>query len=148
MAFFYPRLVPGGVMVIDDVFHHARGPARAAEAFFAQQGIAPVYHVSFPYSVVLFKGEEADPDHRRAIDGNRYSFDLLRDLHELRAAVDQACQDLQDTPEDHAKAEALKDLLARSDHKSSDIYDYWSCLTRYWDDMDDPNPNARPLIEI
>ncbi len=48
LEFFYPRLAEGGIMVIDDFLHHARGPARAAETYFGQHGIAPVYHVSFP----------------------------------------------------------------------------------------------------
>ncbi|MEM0987914.1 MAG: TylF/MycF/NovP-related O-methyltransferase [Pseudomonadota bacterium] len=148
LEFFYPRLVDGGVMVIDDFFHHARGPARAAETYFAAQGLSPVYQISFPYSVVVFKGEEAGPGHHRAIDGNRYSFDLLRDLPQLRACVDEACIALQGAPVDLALAKKLKGILQGSGHNSADIYDYWSCLAPYWDDMDVTGAEGRPLIEI
>lgn len=148
LEFFYPRLVGGGILVIDDFFHHARGPARAAETFFTEQGISPIYHVSFPYSVVLFKGEQPSPDHRRSVDGNRYSFALLRALQQLRACVEEACADLKDVPDQLAAAEALRGILQRSAHNSADIYEYWSCMSRYWDDMDVPTSGRRPAIEL
>lgn len=148
LEFFYPRLVEGGVLVIDDLFHHARGPARAAETYFGSQGIAPVYHVSFPYSVVLFKGEAAETGHKRAIDGNCYSFALLRDLHQLRDCVEQACIELRGVPEELALAEQFRDLLLRRSQHSADIYAYWSSMSRYWDDMDVPVTENHPVIEL
>lgn len=52
-AFFYPRLVPGGVMVLDDYgFTSCPGAKSAADAFFADKP-EPLLHLSTSQAIVL-----------------------------------------------------------------------------------------------
>ncbi len=135
----WPRIVRGGILAIDDFFHHAQGPARAAGDFFRRLGVRPWYHVSFPYSVLVVKGEEPPPGLRRALDGNFYSLDLLRRDPLLRVALEDSAERLaQRGPSRSATNAALLRELLRSEHadRSGDIYDYWRALEDYWDDMD------------
>lgn len=147
----FPSLVEGGFLVIDDFFHHSQGPARAAAAYFSAIGYAPLYHVSFPYSVVVVKGETCPASQHRAIDGNRYSLDFLRSgtvfrealLHSLRRAQTSGAA----RPADNAQC--LYDLLepGRPD-TSADIYEYWRSLSDFWDAADAAHPEGRGPITL
>jgi FKBP-type peptidyl-prolyl cis-trans isomerase 2 len=141
----YDRVVDGGVIVIDDFFHHAQGPARACASFFSQRGIRPVYYVTFPYSVAIIKGEESR-DRKRSLDGNVYSLDWLRTDALLRASVRRSlqtgCRDTAWT----ANCERLLTLLEGSGHRSSDIYLYLHALQDFWDHID--VDSAREPIRI
>jgi hypothetical protein len=150
LSTLYPRLVEGGILIIDDFFHQARGPARAAEAFFAREGAAPYYHVTFPYSVVVIKGEAAPVKARRAVDGNRYTFDLLREDALLRqvVAASAARAEAAGIAANASEARLLLNLLDRSAEAGSDIYDYWRALAQYWNDMDSDQPRERAPIAI
>ena len=134
----YDRVVEGGVIAIDDFFHPSQGPLRAAVEFFNQRGLIPLYHIVFPYSVFLFKGGSAEEaNSARALDGNRYSFDWLRnDLH-LVAAVEKSRE------RSRADARALEACrlflrLLRREPSYRDIYDYWRALEAYWEQVDSP----------
>lgn len=76
----YDRLVPMGVIVVDDFFMSAQGPARAVSDFFAKRGGPPplLYPIP-PYAVAIQKGQHA-PSARLScvLDGNYYSFEWLR----------------------------------------------------------------------
>jgi hypothetical protein len=138
------------VLVIDDFFHQSQGPARAVERYFGSQNLAAVYHISFPYSVVVFKGERPVREHRRAIDGNRYSLDLLRQEQLLRDAVARsAAHSEQVGAWRHAEdARLLLSVLEREGDSNRDIYDYWRALANYWDKMDSDRPDLRDQIAI
>jgi len=146
----YPRLVPDGILVIDDFFHQARGPARAAETFFAQHGQTLVYHVSFPYSVVIFKAEPPKPGLLRSVDGNRYSFDLLRSDSLFREVVgaSAARAEAAGLPRRADEARLLLALLEQTTESGAEIYDYWRALAEYWQDMDSDRPDLRAPIRI
>jgi len=153
LEFFYPRLAEGGVLAIDDFFHQSQGPARAVEAYFGKRRMSPVLHVSFPYSVVIFKGETPAAQHRRSIDGNRYSLDLLRQQHPLREALKQTVIALERSESDQEAADArlLLRVLSKVGDDSRDIYDYWRALAAYWHDMDSDRPDLsdlRPQVTI
>ncbi len=85
---------------------------------------------------------------RRSIDGNCYSFALLRVLDKLRTCVEETCAALRELPEPCGMAETLRGILERHDHKVADLYAYWSSMAPYWDDMDVPGSDTRPLIEL
>ena len=147
----FPSIINGGFLVIDDFFHHSQGPARAASAYFSSIDYAPLYHVSFPYSVVVMKGEACPPSQHRAIDGNRYSLDFLRNdegfldalIHSLRNAQASGAA----VQADYARR--LYDLLepGRPDG-SADIYQYWGALTDFWDAVDAGHPQSRQSITL
>lgn len=143
----WPRLSPGGMMVMDDFFHHAQGPARATADFFRAQKITPLYHVSFPYSVVVVKGEAPPPGLHRALDGNRYSLDWLRADPALHRALEGSLARAEDAPRRvRTNAVLLRELLRPEEvDRSGDIYDYQRALEDYWDDMDVETTNAPPL---
>lgn len=82
-------VVPGGIVVIDDFFHKVQGPARArllielnwqrgaVRDFFRSRDLNPTLHVAPAYAVLVTKGS-ANCVGPRAMDGNFYSFELLR----------------------------------------------------------------------
>jgi O-methyltransferase len=127
-------LVPtGGAVVVDDFFHPAQGPARALSDFCNRRGLTPLLHVTFPYSVLFFKGEEPGPADRRAIDGNYYALDLVRDDPVLCEAVARGT----DATERSAGARArLLRLLREPEPGYADIYEYWRCLEYFWQRID------------
>jgi len=135
----WSRISPGGLLAIDDFFHHAQGPARAAGTFFRRSGERVLYHVVFPYSVVILKGESVQPARHRSLDGNYYSLDLLREDVFLRNAIQTSLE----TARSNANARIVcnADRLVRllqpdvCEH-SSDIYEYFRALEDYWDNMD------------
>jgi len=108
----WDKLSYGGVIAIDDFFHHAQGPARAVADFFrtkANMDEPPLMFVIPTYAVLIVKGRSAcvgkrteedaqDFDGRRsvmycprALDGNFYSFKLMRDCKPfVQAARDSA----------------------------------------------------------
>ncbi len=131
----YDRVVDGGILVIDDFFHHAQGPARAASDFFNARGMTPIYHVVFPYSVGIIKGDNCESLGNRSIDGNVYSFDWLQNDAVLRKAVDQSIT--QSTGESKAgnNARNLQELLSSDMDKPSNIYAYFLALEDFWDSM-------------
>ena len=146
----WPRVVPGGLVVMDDFFHQAQGPARATADFFRQQRVSPLLHVSFPYSVVVVKGEAAPLGAHRALDGNRYSFDWLREDPALRRALDEAVARAEGGPERRrANALALQRLLdPKTQDRSASVYEYWRALEDYWDDMDVDRADDSPPMQI
>ncbi|MDH6126859.1 TylF/MycF/NovP-related O-methyltransferase [Kitasatospora sp. GP82] len=128
-------LVPeGGAVVVDDFFHPAQGPARALSDFCNRRGFSPVLHVTFPYSVLMFKGEEPGPGDRRAIDGNHYSLDLVRTDSVLRRAVARSADDATERSA-QARARLLR-LLDAPEPGYADIYEYWRCLEYFWQRID------------
>ena len=129
----YDRVVDGGLIVIDDFFHHAQGPARAVSDFFNERGISPVFHISFPYSVGIFKGEQVPSQNSRSLDGNTYSFDWLRKDPILRAAVEKSLARAEPGSRHERNAERLLEVLTATEHRPSHLYDYYSALERYWD---------------
>lgn len=136
----YDRVVEGGVIVIDDYFHHAQGPKRAASDFFNQRGIYPLYHVSFPYTVFLIKGERSHMRHQhRSIDGNYYSFEYLKRDRVFVGAVETYLAEMAANPAYEPRqvqnCETFLQLLKSSETRSSDIYMYWKTLEDYWDRM-------------
>jgi Macrocin-O-methyltransferase (TylF) len=151
LTVLFPRTIEGGALVIDDFFHPSQGSARATEIYFRSIDYAPVYHVSFPYSVVLIKGEKPGDCLKRAIDGNFYSVDYLRRDPLLRNAVSTSlanaiqCQ----AEREAAHAGRFLELLSPSRTDSSkDIYEYWCALQDYWVAIDkgsrDPRMRTSP----
>jgi hypothetical protein len=137
----FDRVVEGGVIVIDDFFHPAQGPARAASDYFNERGIYPLYHVSFPYSVFILKGQGADSvDYPRSVDGNSYSFEWLRNDEHFLSALDACIEEMSRDAallalfkEPIKNAEMLRGVLTTSVPRSSDIYEYWRSLYEFWD---------------
>ncbi|MDQ2970864.1 MAG: TylF/MycF family methyltransferase, partial [Acidobacteriota bacterium] len=110
----YDRVVEGGVVAIDDFFHPAQGPLRAAVEFFNERGLAPVYHVALPYSVFLFKGASSgEGDSARAVDGNLYSLDFLRADPHLAASVETSRDRSRDLPRALEDCELFLSVLRR-----------------------------------
>lgn len=142
----YPRLVDGGILVIDDFFHHAMGPRRAASDFFNRSRIRPVYHVAFPYSVFIIKGERPSARHgKRSIDGNWYSFDWLRQDDYFVGAVKRSLERARSVEERaHQNAAMLLDVLKSSSPRSSDVYMYWRALEDFWDSTADELGQREP----
>jgi hypothetical protein len=142
----YDRVVDGGVIAIDDFFHPAQGPLRAASAFFNEHGVAPVYHVVLPYSVFVVKGgSEDDLDGARAVDGNHYSLDYLRRDSHLASLLRDSRERSQADARARAACDLFVDLLGR-EPGNRDIYDYWRCLEAYWESIDPPPPVGRRLL--
>ena len=141
----FPSVVGGGVVVIDDFFHQAQGPLRAAATYFGETGYRPLYHISFPYSTVIVKGEPIPQRLCRSIDGNRYTLDFLRGDELLREAIDTSLRHI--APDDERRltnARLLKRLLDyRRIDDSADIYAYWFALRDYWNWMDNDRPAER-----
>lgn len=117
----WDRVSPGGVVVIDDFFHHAQGPARAVSDFFRKYEEEPPLIFPVPtYAVLIIKGQSACLQRAeegsgarpmmyapRALDGNFYSFKLIRDCEPFREAAENsllrivnACQEAQEKGED------------------------------------------------
>lgn len=146
----YDRVVEGGVVVIDDFFHHGQGPLRAAADFFNARRERPVYHVSFPYSVFVFKGKAFNrPPGKRSLDGNVYSFERLRRdgyfMEVLRESVATAAA-LGEAGESFRSRKELLRLLETGGHRSSDVYVYLKALGAFWDSFADYAPDARPAL--
>jgi len=129
----YDRVVDGGVIAIDDFFHHAQGPARAVADFFNSKKVHPILHVSFPYSVFVVKGEVAPSRWHRSLDGNCYSFEWLRRDPLLREAVTGSLAKVKKDRRLHERCRALLDLLEAEAYSNADIYRYWHALEDYWD---------------
>ena len=147
----FPRIVDGGILVIDDFFHQSHGPARAAREYFSSIGYAPLYQVSFPYSVVIVKGQNPPPAQHRAIDGNHYSLRLLRKDQVLCKAIHLSLDRAEAAvvPREAENARRLYGLLESGrDDASSDIYEYWRALADFWDAIDAGHPDDRAPIVI
>lgn len=124
----WDRVSDGGCVVIDDFFHHAQGPARAVADFFRTRGNPkgepPLLYVVPCYAVLIIKGRSAFLEHPkpagassssvdtkrrgsmhspRALDGNFYSFKLVRMCKPFVKAVEESAQ--------NAAAAALQDDL-------------------------------------
>jgi O-methyltransferase len=130
----YDRVVDGGMIAIDDFFHPGQGPARAAAEFFGTRGIQPVYHVTFPYAVVVVKGAAAARS-RRSVDGNTYSFEWLRRDTAFVDAVARSAERADGRARENA--ELLLELLDADVDRRSDVYDYWRALEEFfeWTDV-------------
>lgn len=136
----FDRMTDGGIIIIDDFFHPAQGPARAAADFFNERGLCPVFHVSFPYSVLLFKGETVNPaDTCRALDGNVYSLDWLRKDEVLLKTLELGVEQSED-PRAADNGRMLLDLLKSETRGAADIYTYWRSLEAFWDRISIPSP--------
>jgi hypothetical protein len=131
----YDRVVDGGIILFDDFFHHAQGPARACSDFFNERGITPVYHIVFPYSVGIIKNEQAPSLAGRSLDGNTYSFDWLRSDALLRSIVARSVDRAIPGTREHRNAELLLSILDSETARTSDVYAYWSALEQFWDSM-------------
>jgi hypothetical protein len=104
----WDRISPGGCVAIDDFFHHAQGPARAVSDFFRKRGNPkgepPLLYVVPTYAVLIIKGQSAfieaksasSPARRgsmhspRALDGNFYSFKIVRTCTPFIKAVEES----------------------------------------------------------
>jgi len=170
----WDRVSEGGCVAIDDFFHHAQGPARAVSDFFRlrgnPKGEPPLLYVVPTYAVLIVKGRSAfleaapsagasssEPQVRRgtmhsprALDGNYYSFKLMRMCQPFIKAVEEsvrnateACQK-QGMPEKEREAtnrarinaEAFLGFLNYPDDASrsgSDILRYLWPLEDQWD---------------
>jgi hypothetical protein len=136
LNFIYPRIVNGGILAVDDYFHHSQGPARALAKYFSDNKPRPLMHVSFPWAVVIVKGEPLPDGLRRSIDGNRYTLNYLRDDKLFQEVLETSCKRACGAGSSRITAAAVKlrDLLKQGrDDRSSDIYDYLSCMADYWD---------------
>jgi len=131
----WDRVVAGGVIAIDDFFHHGQGPARAAQRFFGSRGLEPVYHVVFPGSVVIVKGEGPDPTHpKRSLDGNIYGFDLMRkDKYFVKVVASAAARDVRDANRAAANQRRFFEFLGAPSPRTSDVYEYLRALEDFWD---------------
>lgn len=138
----HDRVVEGGVIIIDDFFHHAQGPLRAASQFFNSRKLNPTYHVSFPYSVFVFKGKPADARKLRCLDGNAYSLEWLKKDGYFIQVVEDSLKASQADPRAHENCGMFLELLRGKERKSSEIYTYWRALEAYWDSIID-SPAAK-----
>ncbi len=129
----YDRVADGAVIVIDDYFHHAQGPARAVSDFFNARQIHPVLHVSFPYSVFFVKGLTAPSRWHRCLDGHAYSFEWLRNDALLLAEVKKSVTRAKGNRRVERNGKALLELLEGTGYRNSDIYRYLAALEDYWD---------------
>lgn len=141
----YERVVEGGVLVIDDFFHPGQGPLRAAAEFFNERGLTPLYHVAFPYSVALIKGEEHSR-HPRSVDGNSYAFDLLRRDNFFRQAVERSLERAESDRRKNVNCSILLDLIRSDGCRPWDIYDYWRALEEFWEWADVTPDERRPKL--
>ena len=128
----YDRVVDGGVIAIDDYFHHAQGPARAVSTFFRRRGVDAVFHIALPYSVVIIKGERPRRAMRPCLDGQLYSVDLLRADRELSRAVEQSVRRARGT-EASEPARQFRSLLERTQDSSADLYVFQQTFAAFWD---------------
>jgi len=113
----WDRVSPGGIVAIDDFFHHAQGPARAVADFFRVRlkdgGEPPLLFIVPTYAVLIVKGQSAclkqieatmtmpmmySP---RALDGNFYSFVLVRKCQPFVRAAEES---LRRVTEAHSRA--------------------------------------------
>jgi len=148
----YDRVSEGGYIVIDDFFHPAQGALRAAVAFFNARRIVPLFHVSFPYSVIVKKGEQADIETTHfSVDGNIYSLDYLREDHDFIEALETCWRRARDSGDACQPAENARLLLSilqnNEKQKKSDIYAYWYALRDFWNGFQD-HRNDRPAFSI
>jgi len=108
----WDKLSHGGCIAVDDFFHHAQGPARAVSDFFRNlrpEQEPPLMFVVPTYAVLIVKGrsactqwEERSPGRLspvmhcpRALDGNFYSFALMRACTPFVRAVEMSLQRIQ-----------------------------------------------------
>lgn len=139
LAAVWNRLSEGGCIAVDDFFHHAQGPARAVSDFFrereAQAEPPPLLFVVPTYAVLIVKGRSAcvrlkdqpSPAYAmhgpRALDGNFYSFVLLRQCRPFLAAARRSL-------ELALKAKADAELAAEADNSSPGKQDVCEALRR------------------
>lgn len=148
----YDRVSDGGYIVIDDFFHPAQGALRAAVGFFNARRIVPLFHVSFPYTVVMRKGEKADIESTHfSLDGNIYTLDYLRGDRVLIETLEKCwhrAKDSADACEPAENARLLLSLLRNDENsKKSDIYAYWYALRDFWNGFQD-HRHDRPVFTI
>lgn len=140
----WDALSPGGLLVVDDVFHPAQGPARALVDVFTRRGLTPVWDVVFPYGLMTVKGETVpDALQQRAHDGRAYRLDALRADPAFRAAV-AASHDRTTDPARRHRARLLLDLLD-ADPTPGDIYAYWHALQDIWHTIAARDPTHGPV---
>lgn len=127
----WDRMPDGGIIAIDDFFHHAQGPARAVADFFrvrCSEDEPPLLYVVPCYAVLVVKGRSAclwnpgDPDDAsqkrmmmhspRALDGNFYSFKLIRQCTPLIMATEHSVQRIRETMQ-HVQSEEEMTALSR-----------------------------------
>jgi len=142
-------VVEGGIIAIDDFFHHAQGPARAVSDFFRTRcSEPPLVYVVPTYAVLIMKGRSAclqasqtrgdrslmhSP---RALDGNFYSFKLIRQCAPLVRAAQASVEKARKA---HATADASqKSALSRCLKNAEDFY----AFVRY------PDQGSRSGVDI
>mmetsp|Transcript_15637 Transcript_15637/g.36612 ORF Transcript_15637/g.36612 Transcript_15637/m.36612 type:complete len:574 (+) Transcript_15637:95-1816(+) len=127
----WDKLSYGGVIAIDDFFHHAQGPARAVADFFrtkADLDEPPLLFVVPTYAVLIIKGRSACIGKRseedaeffdgrrsvmycpRALDGNFYSFKLMRECAPFVQAAADSAKRAQEAWRDGENSEASEGL--------------------------------------
>jgi O-methyltransferase len=131
----YDRMVDGGILIFDDFFHHAQGPARAASDFFNKRGISPVYHVVFPYSVGIIKGDKTASRGSRSLDGNTYSFDWLYNDKLFRGVVEESIARCTPGTRQKQNAQRLLKVITTEEERPSNLYAYFSAMEDFWSSM-------------
>ena len=132
----YDKVVEGGVIIFDDFLHPVQGPLRAAVDFFNSRGVFPVFHVSLPYSMFVFKGEQANPQTAlRSVDGNVYSLEWLRSDDFLREILDQNLGQLVEGSRSYDNCKMFIELMDGEADSARDIYTYWRSLEDFWASM-------------
>jgi hypothetical protein len=137
----WDQVSEGGIVVLDDFFHPAQGPFRAASTFFNSIGICPKYHISFPYTVFVIKGEKHTLENSHfSVDGNIYDFSHLREeslfIENVKLSIENARQSSNNAA--LANAELFLELLeGESSGKESEIYGYWYTLREFWNGFQD-----------
>jgi hypothetical protein len=129
----WDRVDEGGVVAIDDFFHPGQGPLRATAQFFNERGATPVYHVAYPYSVFLIKEEWGRPT--RAVDGNAYSLEWLRNDARFIEALRTSLRNSRGDARAKSNCKLLLDVLREPAHEA-EIYDYWRSLEQFWSSID------------
>jgi hypothetical protein len=143
LELLWDRVCDGGVVAIDDFFHPSQGALRAAAEFFGLRRLSPVYHVVFPYSVFVVKGEKNRGV--RSVDGNIYSLDWLRSDVQFLAALELSLARSETAIRAGDNCRLLLGVL-RERRRTTDIYDYWRALEQFWEWID-VRPDEREPAE-
>ena len=129
LEIIYENLVDGGVIAIDEFFHHSAGVKRALFDFFKTKGIIPLYHPIFPYSAIVIKGESVG-ENVPEIMGDYYDFKLLKeDL--FIAHIEKNIKKLKMLKEDYSTAQTVLNIL-KGETSSHDIHLYLWALQSFW----------------
>jgi len=121
----WDRISPGGCVAVDDFFHHAQGPARAVSDFFKKEAEPPLLYVVPTYGVLIIKGRSAvlkatsgnllEKMHSpRALDGNFYSFKLMRMCKPFLRALEASVERVREAEAEIVRQGKNSEALART----------------------------------